>query len=155
VTTSLSLRVGLVLAISLGLNSCTSRVSTIACHRYEAGYLGPDNQFRLDVPKKKFPILDAAPDRLILALSLLPPPAGLNDEATLVHTIDGREVARWKLQLPPPRGISARCTIASTANDSSCEAHLSDLPTPTGGRYRLYSDHGRLIEAGLSFYVCE
>jgi hypothetical protein len=151
----LPLYVGLISALSLGLASCTSTATTVQCHRYEAGYLGPQNNFQLAVPMDKMPVLDDSRDRLTLSLSLLPPSATRTTRATLIHKIGGRDVARWQLTLPPPQGISSRCNIGPTKKRSNCGARLTDLPIRPGGEYILQSDNGRLIEAGLSFFICE
>lgn len=154
-TRNIMYRIGLMLASSLALFSCSSTATTVQCHRYEAGYLGPTNYFRLTVPMDRMPLLDASPDRMTLSLSLLPPSANKSTRATLIHMIGQREIERWNLRLPAPHGISTRCIIGTTRNDSDCGARLSKLPNRPGGRYELRSDDDRLIEAGLSFLICE
>ena len=149
------LRMGLVWAIASSLMACTGTGTTVECLRYEAGYLGPDNQFKLVVPMDTIPVLDASPDRLTLAVSVLASPSGQPIRATLIHEIDGKEVGKWRLRLPPPNGISARCVIASSMENSNCGVRLTDLPLRPGGRYHLKSDSELLLEAGLSFHVCQ
>jgi len=150
-----SLRLGLTLILLFTLAACSSTPTAVTCLRYEGGYLGPGNHFELTVANDKMPMLDAFPDRITLSLSLLPPSAGETTNATLVHMIGDNEAARWNLRLPPPDGISTRCTIGATRNSSNCGATLGDLPSPAAGKYFLRSDGGKLIEAGLSFFVCE
>jgi len=150
-----SIRAGLMMVMFPLLTSCTSSETTIPCHRYEAGHLGRDSDFQLTVPAGEIPLLDASRDRMTLSLSLLPPLTDLTTRATLIHTIGGREVAKWNLKLPVPYGISARCTIGAARPNSNCGASLTDLPYNPAGTYYLKSDSARLIEAGLSFYVCE
>ena len=111
----------------------------------------PENDFTAQVPSQGYSVIAAAPERLDLALTIVRPVKG---PVTLVHVIGGQEVERWDLNIPPAKRPIALCRVSPSKKLSSCGATLSELPHPPGGYFYLLPRDNRVLEGGISFYVC-
>jgi hypothetical protein len=143
-------RSGLGLLLLL-LASCSTEPATQRCIRSDVGSMGSENAFRLSVPADASPPLDDKDDRMDVALSVVPP---LVAPVTLLHSVDGKEVARWELDVIAPVGLSTRCRIGATKVLSTCGAVVGDLPHSTAGDWSIEPRGNRVLEVGLSFRTC-
>jgi hypothetical protein len=100
----------------------------------------------------KFQALDQPGERIGLDMTLIRP---LSGNLALVHAIGGKEVARWKLDIPAGDGIAVWCDIGVSKSASHCGAVISNHPHPLGGYYYLLTNGNKVLEAGLSFYLCD
>lgn len=139
------------IAAALLLTSCTAEPVAMKCSRYDAPSMGPENAFRIAIAREGAPLLDDAADHIDVALTLVPPVVG---PVVLVHTLDGREDARWELKVGPDSGISTRCRLGATPVLSTCNVTMGNLPISTAGQWSVEPGSNRVLEAGLAFRTC-
>jgi hypothetical protein len=112
-----------------------------------------ENGFAGSVDWNARPLLDAPPDRLELALTLIRPVRG---PIELVHLRNDVEVDRWTLTLPDrDTAASTICWIRTPREKAPCGATLSDPPFLPSGYYYLRAQGNVVLEGGLAFYVCD
>lgn len=147
-----ALRAAAALAALTMAASCTSAPETVRCRRIDVASMGPENSFRTNIAADAVPALEGPGAGIRAALTLVPPVAG---PVTLLQFSDGREVARWELKLPASTGSSAICRIGTTAEASTCGATIVDAPHLAAGHWTLEAGGNRVLEAGLSFDLCD
>ena len=140
------------IALVLAVGACAPP-ATQRCHRYDVVSLTRENGFAASVDWKSERAIDVPPERLDVALTILRPIRG---PVELVHVVDDIETDRWVLTVLDQNNIaSAVCWITPPSGTPNCGATLQDLPYFPGGYYYLRPNANLVVEAGLSFYVCD
>jgi hypothetical protein len=146
--------------VAVGASACSAQPVRLECRRQHAAALAPENGFSASLEASRFPaLLDEPREGIEVAMTVVPP---VNGTIELVHVLDGREIDRWALQAPsfdrlPPLGDRTNlvCWIPTAGGGlPSCGAWISDVPHPTHGYYYLRAKGNRVLEAGMSFMVC-
>lgn len=149
---SIATRRSILMGLLLLMTACSPATETQLCGRREVGSMGPENSFRLTVAEDRFPPLDTSEERIDIAFTIVPPIVG---PVSLFQVIDGEQFAKWDLQVNAQPGIVARCSVGPPPMAFACGAELTDRPHPTGGYYSIEANGNRVLEAGLSFYLCD
>ena len=130
--------------------ACTPVREATRCHRVEADSMGPENGFRTHVADPG--TIHAADERIDLTITALPSWTG---PLTLVQTVEGRETARWSVTMPASPGSVHRCTIATSMDASTCKITTRAPALPVAGDWSVDASGGRVLEAAVSFRLCD
>ncbi len=122
------------------------------CQRYDAAALTPENNFAAAVDAGSLKLIEAPPEGIDVSLTVIRPVRGV---ITLVHVAGNHEAERWDLVIPASGQTLARCFIGAPAATSSCRAAIQVPPHSPGGYYYLEANGNTVLEAGLSFRLCE
>jgi|GEM_PF-1895943 len=127
--------------------------ATQPCHRYDALSLTRENGFAAKLDWKDQRMVDAAPERIEVALTVIRPIKG---PIELVHVIGDVEEDHWPLAVPDFNNIpTSLCWIAPPGTPANCGATLQSVPLSPVGYYYLRAGDNTVLEAGLSFYLCD
>jgi hypothetical protein len=140
-------------ALAMGcLTAGCAPAATQRCHRYDALSLSPENGFAAALEWPTDRIIDAPPERVAIALTVVRP---LRGPIEVVHVLGDVESDRWVLTLPDQGNVpSGVCWITPPGGTPNCGAVLRDLPYFPGGYYYLRANGNTVMEAGIAFYVC-
>lgn len=123
------------------------------CQRYDGLSLSRENGFSSRLDWKDTRTVDLPTERIEVSLTAIRPMKG---PVELVHLIGNVEADRWTLTIPnfnsSPTSI---CSIMPTGVPPSCGASLRNVPFSPGGYYYLSTGDNTVLEAGLSFYLCD
>jgi len=140
---------GLVAASAMGC----SEPKLQACQRYDALSLTRENGFSARLDWKNPRMVDLSMERIEVALTAIRPIKG---PIELVHTIGDTEANSWMLQVPDyANSPTSLCSIAPAGALPSCGAVLQNVPLAPGGYYYLRAGDNTVLEAGLSFFLCD
>jgi len=143
---------GLVIAAALAVCACEPTAAPQRCRRHDGVSLTPENRFAAAVESGELMLIDQPEDRIDLAMTVVRPVRGTID---LVHVVGDREMGRWELNIAESSLSTARCFISPGGGWFTCGAMIREIPHPTGGYYYLLSNGNIVLEAGLSFYLCD
>ena len=132
--------------------ACAPATQNGKCLRHEGVALTPENGFAAAVDFPPSVTIDAPPERINVAMMVVRPVRGTID---LVHVIGDRESERWTLVVAAEDHPLASCWISTSPGSSTCRATVQDLPHPVGGYYYLRANGNTVLEAGVSFYLCQ
>jgi len=142
----------LVIAAALVIGACEPTAAPQRCRRHDGVALVPENGFAASVESDELTLIDLPEERIDLAMSVVRPVRGTID---LVHVVGDREMGRWELTVPDSNLSTARCLISPASGWFACGAMIREVPYPTGGYYYLRPNGNTVLEAGLSFYLCD
>jgi hypothetical protein len=147
------MRLAAVLVSVLAFAACAPAVPQ-KCQRYDALSLNRENGFAAALDWKNGKAIDAPPERIDVALTVLRPMRG---PIELVHVLGDVETDRWSLSPPDQDNVvSGICWITPPGTlPGICGATLQVLPYFPGGYYYLRSNGNTVLEAGLAFYLCD
>lgn len=138
--------------VALAIAGCAAP-ATQRCHRYDAIALTRENGFATTLDWKDARGIDAAPERVEVALTVLRP---LQGPIELVHVLGDVEVDRWALTPADHGNIAGSiCWVPPPGTLPNCGAVLQDLPYFPSGYYYLRANGNTVLEAALAFYVCD
>jgi len=141
-----------VLAVTFGAAAC-SQPAPQKCHRYDALSLTRDNAFAGKLEWKEKRMIDAAPERIEVAMTVIRPIRG---PIELVHVVGDVEEDHWTLSVPDFNNVpTSLCWIAPPNGTPNCGASLQNVPFSPLGYYYLRPGDNTVLEAGLSFYLCD
>ena len=141
-----------VLMLALGAGACAPAAPQ-SCQRYDALSLNPENDFAASLDWQSPLLVDRPPERIDVALSLLPPVRG---PIELVHVSGDHETERWALTLPSSTSnANSVCWIEPRGGSPNCGVSLAEGPFAPGGYYYLRAGGNIVLEAGLAFYLCD
>ncbi len=144
---------GLIMLTLAGALAACAPAAPQRCHRYDAVSLTRENGFAASVDWKGGRTIDVPPERVAVALTVVRP---LRGPIEVVHVLGDVETDRWALTLPDQNNTaSGVCWIVPPGIMPNCGAVLQDLPYFPGGYYYLRPNGNTVLEAGLSFYVCD
>jgi len=143
---------GLAIVAALVIGACEPTAAPQRCRRYEGVALVPENHFAASLELDATILIDLPEERLDVAMSVVPPVRGTID---LVHVVGDREMERWELTVPDPNPSIVRCLISPAGGWLGCGAVIREVPHPTGGYYYMRPNGNTVLEAGLSFYLCD
>ena len=138
---------------TLGVTACAPPSGDVpSCRRVEGVVLTRENGFAAIVASDPSVTIDAEPERINVAMTVMRP---LHGAIELVHVAGDREAARWRLV--PAGGSSpvVGCTIGLGARWSNCHARVREVPHPVGGYYYLQAHGNTVLEASVSFVLCD
>jgi hypothetical protein len=130
---------------------CAPSPAPVRCQNYNMAALTPENHFAASIDGASLPVIDQVPEGIELSLSLIRP---VNVPVTLVHIVGEREAERWELAIPGGDQPWARCFISPLPTLSTCGASIQTPPFTPGGYYYLVAHQNTILEAGLSFRLC-
>lgn len=140
------------LGLTLIAGACAP-ASPQRCHRYDALSLTRENGFAASLDWKDERPIDIAPERLEVALTIVPPILG---PVELVHVLGDVETDRWSLTLTTPANVTSTvCWITPPSARANCGATLPDMPYFPGGYYYLRPNANVVMEAGIAFHICD
>ncbi|MFN2426921.1 MAG: hypothetical protein ABR587_10805 [Candidatus Binatia bacterium] len=142
----------LALAGGLAAGACNPARETPHCRRIDVASMGPENGMVSRVTDPSATALTRPDGEIEVALTVVPP---LSSAVTLVHTQQGKEVGRWEIRMPPSPGTVHRCRIGFGTPPSSCGAELAGASHPVVGEWTIEPMSNRVLEASVSFRVCE
>jgi hypothetical protein len=143
----------LLLGVGLALlGACAPAPETVSCHRLDVPSMGPENGFRTRVEGDSGQTIDDPRGRIDIAITSASP---LTGPVTLVQAVDGREVGRWDILPPASPGIVQRCSLGFSTSGPACGASLSGHSLPIRGEWALVSNDNRILEASVSFRLCD
>jgi hypothetical protein len=143
---------GVALAAALvGAASC-SGPQVQHCQRYDALSLTRENGFSARLDWKNPRMLDLPGERLEVALTVIRPIRG---PIELVHLVGDTEMNHWNLQVPDFNSSPTSLCSITTNGQANCGAMLVNVPVSPGGYYYLRAGDNVVLEAGLSFYLCD
>ena len=124
-----------------------------ACQRYDALTLTRENGFSARLDWKVPRMVDLGVERIEVALTVIRPMRG---PIELVHLIGDTEADHWTLQVPDfNNSPTSLCSIAAAGAPPNCGAVLQNTPLSPGGYYYLRAGDNTVLEAGLSFFLCD
>ncbi len=127
--------------------------ATQRCHRYDALSLNRENGFAAALDWKDERRIDTPPERIEVAFTIVRP---LRGPIELVHVLGDIETDHWVLTPPDQNNVaSGICWITPPGTLPNCGAVLRNLPFFPSGYYYLRSNGTTVLEAGLSFYLCD
>jgi hypothetical protein len=131
---------------------CAPTPTPVRCQSYDVAALTPDNQFAASIDGTGLPLIDQAAEGIEVSLTLIRPISG---PITLVHVVAEHEAERWELTTPTGGDQPwARCFISPSPTYSTCSASVANPPVAPGGYYYLLAHQNTVLEAGLSFRLC-
>lgn len=131
---------------------CEPTPSPLRCQRFDVATLTPDNNFSATVQAGRFKAIDAHPEGIEIALTVAAP---LRGALRLVQVMDEQTVGSWELSIPGSDNLRPRCVIGVHDSASTCQAKIKNPPIASGGYYYLQAPDNTVIEAGLSFRLCQ
>lgn len=122
------------------------------CQRYEALSLTRENGFSARLDWKSPRLVDLPGERIEVALTVIRPIRG---PIELVHLVGDTEMNHWNLQIPDFNSSPTSLCSISSSGPANCGATLGNPPMSPGGYYYLRAGDNTVLEAGLSFYLCD
>jgi hypothetical protein len=124
------------------------------CQRYDALSLNRENGFASALDWKNGKTIDAPPERIDVAFTVLRPMRG---PIEIVHVLGDVETERWTLNPPDQDNVaSGICWITPPGMlPGACGATLQVLPYFPGGYYYLRANGNTVLEAGIAFFLCD
>lgn len=124
-----------------------------ACQRYDALSLTRENGFSARLDWKSPRMVDSAVERIEVAVAAIRPMTG---PIELVHVVGDSEADHWTLHVPDfNNSPTSLCSISAAGEPPNCGAVLQNPPFSPGGYYYLRAGGNTVLEAGLSFYLCD
>lgn len=152
VSTTRSILVASWLAAALAWTGCTAPAPQ-NCQRYDALSLNRENGFSARLDWSNGRLIDLGMERMEVALTVIRPVRG---PIELVHLVGDTEADHWNLTVPDTSNVpTALCSIAQQGTPASCGAVLQNVPFSPAGYYFLRANDNTVLEAGLSFQLCD
>ncbi|MFT4569797.1 MAG: hypothetical protein ACI8TX_000302 [Hyphomicrobiaceae bacterium] len=124
----------------------------VRCRQVVVASLGPENGFSArDISLDGTAIVGPF-DQVLVSFTVLTP---FDAELRLVQLIDDVEVGNWPLRLVSPAGVAALCAISDSKALSNCGALLTERPHLAAGHWLLKDNNARVLEAEVSFHICD
>jgi hypothetical protein len=140
------------IAVATLLASCAPSPEAARCRRVNVVSMGPENGFRTSLAGDPQQKIAAPAGRIDVALTTA---AALTGPVTLVQSLDGREVSRWEIKPPPSSATVRRCSIGFAASADSCGPVIAAPSYSIAGDWAVVPGDNRLLEASVSFHVCD
>lgn len=123
------------------------------CQRYDALSLSPENGFSARLDWNRPQMVDLSVERIEVALTAIRPIRG---PIELVHLVGDTEADHWSLSVPDfNNSPTSLCSISPPGGMPNCGATLKNTPYSPGGYYYLRAGDNTVLEAGLSFFLCD
>ncbi|HEY2773496.1 MAG TPA: hypothetical protein VGK20_05535 [Candidatus Binatia bacterium] len=139
--------------------SCALAVATCAppapqpCQRYDALSLNRENNFSSRVDWKSARMVNLAQEHVELAISAVRPMRG---PLELVHVVGDTEADHWTVTVPDYNNAPVSlCLISPPGVVANCGASLQGVPLSPTGYWYLRTGENTVLEAGLSFFLCD
>lgn len=143
---------GVLAGAGLALAGCAAP-SPQNCQRYDAISLNRENGFAARLDWKNGRQVDLGVERMEVALTVIRPVRG---PIELVHLVGDTEADHWNLTVPYTSNVpTALCSIAPAGSTPTCGAVLQNLPFSPAGHYYLRANDNTVLEAGISFLLCD
>jgi hypothetical protein len=144
--------VTLAAALAASASSCTDPQVQV-CQRYDALSLTRENGFSARLDWKNPRMVDLSVERIEVALTAIRPIRG---SIELVHLVGDTEADHWVLHVPDfNNSPTSLCTISAAGGASNCGATLVHTPMSPAGYYFLRAGDNTVLEAGVSFFLCD
>lgn len=123
------------------------------CQRYDALSLNRENGFSARLDWKNGHLVDLGMERMEVALTAIRP---LRGPIELVHIVGDTETDHWSLDVPDASSVpTSLCAIAPPGPAATCGAVMQNLPFSPAGYYYLKANDNTVLEAGISFLLCD